>query len=1147
MQIYKSPTTDLTLCDYSFRGKNYRSVAPMVFFRLSTSTIVDATESMAAIIEKFPNISLDAGLPKPCGEWSIYGDAIRDRLDIEHSLIEITMGKSSKTVMVDFSKKYKLRLSLDNTVDARTRFFLYEESLLGFPYTKLVASFTDEAMDSSIRLPLAGTYGKSYLQDEWPNLPKDFNFAFNLVSPRDQRIEGFWSFGDYYSLSGVVPALYGGFFKGYLPSIDLRVYMHHMINDAKHELIPGILNFDTIKFFPDLDLGVMIWHSIFVVDKDADFDTLLVLDAKDLSSKDENGKEIPPTDQEILALAIAQHPKKEQKKHPKYAITKKIAEVKKESRAIKHARYCNVYLDYYRCIKAYGEFPVIEPLYRDRFGNGAEENVRNFLDIYTEVSKKQIDDSLPFVQALNGNILPEEKNFNTQLSALIYGAQKNNKHEEFLKFLAQADLRDFSVRRYLLSYLPKPQIHRYVDWGIGVDESRTFTIPSGILIPIFMDDVFTSAMVLSQNYTDESDVFIIPGSELKNNGCWFNHLGSDYYPRFICNDIVDALRLNEETLHYLNPIALQNPNDEIPKPLEKNINESKLVLIPAKNGEEQIILEKWHDFHTNIKVVSLGFHEDGSPYNSLRERLTSNESIESWLQPYLSFQIEEPDYLSKEQYEAAFDNVFAKRLNQPLGKLDITKARDNLLEEQRQKVLDYCKTKELKDKTNEAFDKAKIEMHKYDNASEEEIMQAHLDAQRKNIEDTKNLLTKNKNISEQSDVSADAYSSVLEDITEQEIAYQEFLMFSKKADKELDTVKAEFIEINKRDADELARAYNLKAEDLDSLKAIDHLENSELYLADRDYVDCDYRKMSFKNSNFDNINFIRTNLSFCNFEGSTFTNCCFDACILRCANWKNCTFINCKLQNGIAEENDYTGAEFLAINIKNFSHNKAIFKDASFSAGTMQSTSFMECSFDNIEYSFTEINSNDFLKCKFNNFILNNVVISVLNFRDSEIKKFRITDSSIEKFSMLESVCEQFEINESILKGAIINKNYIKIANFSESDMQELDISKTVLVAFYANNSNFYNSKWVQAVAKQSIIKQCNMQQSDFTHVNLLCSSLAGCRLGKANFEEANLFGCDFTNAKILDNNFKNANLKRTLLTGFEYQEPISEVLSFKW
>src|SRR5574344_2231575 len=113
--------------------------------------------------------------------------------------------------------------------------------------------------------------------------------------------------------------------------------MHHMINDVKHELIPGILNFDTIKFFPALDLGVMLCHSIFFVDKGADFDTLLVLDAKDLSSKDENGKEIPPTDQEILALAIAQHPKKEQKKHPEYVITKKIAEVKEESCVINYS------------------------------------------------------------------------------------------------------------------------------------------------------------------------------------------------------------------------------------------------------------------------------------------------------------------------------------------------------------------------------------------------------------------------------------------------------------------------------------------------------------------------------------------------------------------------------------------------------------------------------------------------------------------------------------------------------------------------------------------------------------------------------------------------------------------------------------------
>lgn len=1146
MKIYKSPTTDLFLCDYTFRAEGYRSVAPMVFFKLTTGTIIEAHQGLKAITEKFPTVILDSGMPKPNGEWSVYGDAIRSTLDVDHSLIEITVGSSQKTVLVDYTNKYKLRLSLDNNLDSQTRFFLYKKTLSGYPTTKLIESFTDLALDDENRLPLAGSYDKEYLIKDWPNLPRDFNFAYNCVAPKDQRIEGYWHFGDYYSLTGVVPALYGLEVQGKLPSIDLKVYMHKFMEGDKQALMPATLNLDTIKFFPDVDVGVMIWHCVYKLEHKDSFDTLLVLDGKDLSTTNEKGELVPPSDIEILKLAIAQHPPKQDPGKPTYTIEQKVTEVQSEARAVKHTRFCNIYLDYYRCLVAFDKFPDLMPLMRDRVGKDLDIYT-NMIRMYEDKTNTILDQNSDLKLAVEGKILPTEKNFASQLSAVLYKGVENNQNPKFLEFMKEVDLRDFSMRRYLIGYLPKPQTHKYSDWGIEAELTAEFTIPSGVIIPIFIEDTLLGACVRPNGFYDSSEEFIIPGSICPANSCWFSHLSDSFYPAFLCENIGDAIRLNEETMHYLNSFAIAKPTDKLPEEFSKNLAEKNFILVPSKNGEEELEAQKWQSLNANIRVIPLGYYEDGREYTSLRERIASPESLEAWLQHYLPFSIEDPEYLSSEEYDAAFDNFMSEKLQKKPGKLNVDELRDKLFDEQQEKILDACPTKELKAKAKEALAKAKEEMHKFDNADDATIMKAHFEAQRNNLEQAKEAL-KNTNLKPNTDPDVPKNSmSILEGLSADLDANEKYCMdfYKQMEDLEEETlkIKAEIKELEEKSIEEKIKEYNLVDDDLVYLKASGILVGEDLFIDHRDYTDSDYSQMTFKNCSFNTIDFSGTNLSFCSFENCTFTNNIFKGCVLRGVKWHNSTFLKSILENGIAEENEFEGCEFLEARITELSLNKCLFKNSSLSSGQLSTCSLMACTIDNLNFFYTQLADVELLNCNFKDLSFSYVLTKKFSINHSFGEKLCLNNSKLEDLKLEESHIDRLELLETEALKAKFTGNSLQNVNLSESNFENSDMAKNVFTGLYAASSSFYESNFSYSVLKLATFTSCNLQKCVFLHANLFCSTLTESRLGQASFKEANLFGADFTGARILENDFTNANLKRTVLQSMSRHDP----LSFKW
>jgi uncharacterized protein YjbI with pentapeptide repeats len=100
-----------------------------------------------------------------------------------------------------------------------------------------------------------GTYGRRWQAEAFPGLADDTDPEFFNAAPLDQRITGHFLGGEPYRLEGMHPQL--PVIEGWLPEFRPRAFVRRVGQpvDAVDEVS---LAFDTVWFFPDAELGVVI-------------------------------------------------------------------------------------------------------------------------------------------------------------------------------------------------------------------------------------------------------------------------------------------------------------------------------------------------------------------------------------------------------------------------------------------------------------------------------------------------------------------------------------------------------------------------------------------------------------------------------------------------------------------------------------------------------------------------------------------------------------------------------------------------------------------------------------------------------------------------------------------------------------------------
>ncbi len=117
------------------------------------------------------------------------------------------------------------------------------------------------------RMQYQGTYDESYVEKYFPGYPADHDWRFFMTAPDDQWQEDFFIGKESFELHNLHPEK--PLIRGRLPGYLVRCFLNQQVDGGRkfHELK---LNLDTVWFFPETDLALLIWRKgIDVADDEA--------------------------------------------------------------------------------------------------------------------------------------------------------------------------------------------------------------------------------------------------------------------------------------------------------------------------------------------------------------------------------------------------------------------------------------------------------------------------------------------------------------------------------------------------------------------------------------------------------------------------------------------------------------------------------------------------------------------------------------------------------------------------------------------------------------------------------------------------------------------------------------------------------------
>jgi uncharacterized protein YjbI with pentapeptide repeats len=110
------------------------------------------------------------------------------------------------------------------------------------------------------RMKFQGKYNKKYLKKYFPGYPEDFDWHYFLCAPDDQWIEGYYQGNEPFEIHNMHPDI--PVIQGTLPGLYARCFLMHTLNGAEPEFAELPLDFDTIWFFPEKLLALLIWRGV---------------------------------------------------------------------------------------------------------------------------------------------------------------------------------------------------------------------------------------------------------------------------------------------------------------------------------------------------------------------------------------------------------------------------------------------------------------------------------------------------------------------------------------------------------------------------------------------------------------------------------------------------------------------------------------------------------------------------------------------------------------------------------------------------------------------------------------------------------------------------------------------------------------------
>lgn len=300
MNLIKPRTLSVLHKPHRFKGQDWFVVSPLCVFTLSDTPVVLAeTDPRADFNSLIPQQVFDLCMPKGRAEYVIVGAAYSPAgKPIEKMTVAAQVANLHKNIFVVGDKKYRKSLLGLRASNSRSHKFQsiplsYEYALGGrgskvnpvgkgilrkrsdgeitganlfYDEPKVTvssdtelpgAAFGPVGVDWPAKIDQAGTYNQDWLDNHNPGYPTDIDFTFFNRAAEDQQTTRYFKGGDAFRLEGMHPSQ--RVICGRLPSIVFRVFVKTKAANAQQELETKI---DTVWFFPEQGIGVMVARAV---------------------------------------------------------------------------------------------------------------------------------------------------------------------------------------------------------------------------------------------------------------------------------------------------------------------------------------------------------------------------------------------------------------------------------------------------------------------------------------------------------------------------------------------------------------------------------------------------------------------------------------------------------------------------------------------------------------------------------------------------------------------------------------------------------------------------------------------------------------------------------------------------------------------
>jgi len=248
----------------------------------------------------------DIGMPKPKGEFLVSGSFYpSEKKDVTQGMAKVKIGQQEKELHILGLRQWRQGLASAPEpfefmpIDYKYAFGGpdYEKNPVGIGYKdgnlpciehpdQMTLSPNDRPTPAGFsgldptwpqRMQFQGSYDRKYLKKYFPGYPEDFDWAYFLCAPEDQWCDTYFQGNEPFEIHNMHPDI--PLIRGNLPNLYPRCFLMHTLGGEEPELAELSMNLDTIWFFPEKLLALLIWRGVAEVSDDEADDITHVLAA----------------------------------------------------------------------------------------------------------------------------------------------------------------------------------------------------------------------------------------------------------------------------------------------------------------------------------------------------------------------------------------------------------------------------------------------------------------------------------------------------------------------------------------------------------------------------------------------------------------------------------------------------------------------------------------------------------------------------------------------------------------------------------------------------------------------------------------------------------------------------------------------------